>query len=208
MWVWEFVKGNADALTALFTFIGSIAVVIAMILAIPQLRVLRRNQQLESTLAFLRLMREGNEDREFVYKELPEDPKALSPLSETDRRKVERVIGSLNDVGLLLEEGAIPKKLFFGIYHTMIIRLCYKLQYYVEYHESLTGGRYGRRLERLKRRAELYHDIHPMHRKDPPIMVHSGKGKPVKVYETHKKQCFKGVMQKVIWFFRRHLHIY
>ncbi len=207
MWIWELIKSNAEALTALFTIIGSIAVVIAMILAIPQLTVLRRNQQIESTLTFLRLMRDGGEDRQFVYKELPGDPQALSRLSDTDRKKVERVIASLNDVGLLIEEGAVPKKLFFGVYHTMIIRLWYNLQHYVKYHETRIGGRYAKRLERLERRAKLYHDIHPMHRKTV-ILLDTGKGEPVKVYETHKKQHFKGVMQKVIWFFRRRLCIY
>lgn len=207
MGVWEFVQSNSEALTALFTIVGSTAVVFATILALPQLIVVRRNAQLESTLTFLKLMKEGSEDREFVYKELPVDIQALQQLSDQNRRRVEKVIVSLNDVGLLFEEVTIPKRLFFGVYHTMIIRLWYKLQHYAKYHETRIGGRYARRLERLDRRAKLYHDINPKHR-ETVIRLDTGKGEPVKVYETHKEQGLKGFVQEVIWFFRRCFGIY
>jgi len=207
MAIWTFISQNAQALIAVFSLIGSIAAAIALFFAIPHLKVIRKTQQMEGTLSFLELTRAGREDRKFVYTELPTDLAKIREMSEADCKRTEKVVASLNDVGLLLDQGAISKKAFFSVYHTMIIRLTYKLQPYIRYHESRIGGRYGRRLEKLARRAKLYHDIHPKHRKTV-ILLDSGGDTPDVVYKTGMGKGLGRLLRRKKWFFRRRLRLY
>lgn len=90
---------------------------------------------------------------------------ALQELSEAQMDLARRIINRLNDLGELVEDGFIPKDVFFGKYHLMILRCCHLVEPVRRHFEENTeGGNYGQRLLRLRYRAAIYNDIMPKHR--------------------------------------------
>lgn len=77
-------------------------------------------------------------------------------------RLARTTIGKLNDLGQLLEDGFLRRRVFMGKYHVMIIRLCYMLEpiRYV-WNED---GNYGQRMLRLRHMAVEYNSCIPKHR--------------------------------------------
>jgi hypothetical protein len=205
-----------DVITVICTVISTTAVAIGVALIIPQLRTIKRTYRLEAILRFLESMKEWRELRKFIYTKFPEVDRSInlnelekfySRLSEEYHEKAQLAIGHLNDLGLLLEKKIVPKREFFGIYHTTIIRLCHLLIPYARFHEIRIGGRYGRRLERLERRAKLYHDIYPRHRKTI-IKLYRGEQESKKIYSTVFYPGLKGVSQRLILLMRRIFQLY
>lgn len=90
---------------------------------------------------------------------------AFESLTEEQLQIARLVINRLNDLGQLLEDGFIPKEVFFGKYHLLIIRCCHLVEPVRRYFEDcVEGGNYGQRLLRLRHRAIIYNDIMPKHR--------------------------------------------
>lgn len=194
--------------TAIFAGIGTSVIVIGTIIALMNLRVISKNQHLASVREFTKDLTETAEDQKFVLQEFNFSLKDPNPLPSEIERKVQNVVDALNRIGLLMENGLLSSKLVFSICHTMIIRLWYKLEPYVQYHEVRIGGRYGRRLARLATRAKRYHDAKPQHRITK-IKIDPGPEKePFIIYETTIKQGLAGVEQKMIWSMKRFFSIY
>lgn len=192
--------------TAIFAGIGTLAVVIATFLAIPELKEMSRTGRLESTLAFIARIRSGRDAREFVYQSLPADVEGIACMTPEMRKEAEDAVNSLNEVGLLLEGKMIDRQLFLGLCHSMMIRCWYKLKPFAQYQEGRIGGRYARRIARLDRRAKLYHDIHPQHRTTS-IRLATG-GKSIVIYQTVTRTGLASLGQKLVWFVRRKLKWY
>lgn len=90
---------------------------------------------------------------------------ALRSLSSEQMDLAQRVINRLNDLGQWVEDGFIPKDIFFGKHHLLILRCCHLVEpVRRHFEESTEGGNYGQRLLRLRYRAAIYNDIMPKHR--------------------------------------------
>jgi len=90
---------------------------------------------------------------------------AFESLTDEQLQIARRVISRINDLGQLLEDGFIPKEVFFGKYHLLIIRCCHLVEPVRRYFEDrVEGGNYGQRLLRLRHRAIIYNNIMPKHR--------------------------------------------
>ncbi len=95
----------------------------------------------------------------------PEQQRLLEGLTLEQIDLARRIINRLNDLGQLLEDGFIPKDVFFGKYHVLVLRCCHLVEPARRRIEDETeGGNYGQRLLRLRHRATLYNDIYPKHR--------------------------------------------
>lgn len=208
--------GWKDLVVVVCTIVSTAAVAIGVALVIPQIRTIRRTYRLEAVLRFLELMREWRDLRKFIFREFPEaKPSAsleelidfYSTLPEEYHEKAQLAIAYLNDVGLLLEKKIVPKREIFGMYHTIIIRLCHLLIPYARVHEIQIGGRYGRRLDRLERRAKLYHDLSPWHRRTT-IKLYRGKQESKEIYRTAFQHGFKGILQRLTLLIRRIFQLY
>jgi hypothetical protein len=194
---------NADTLAVasiILSLLNTIAVFVSVLIAIPQLREIGRSGKLQSTIIFLAKIGESEKARAYVLR-LPSTERGLKSLSKEGEAKVRQAISALNEVGLLLENNIIDRKMFFGIYHADIIRLWYKIKPFAELEERRRGGHYARRLLRLDKRAKLYHDINPYHRKTV-IRYKTGKRSYI-IYETDVKKGLKGLVQRFAWFIRR-----
>jgi hypothetical protein len=89
---------------------------------------------------------------------------AYSNCSEELIEMYRNIVNNLNDIGVLVEEGFIPKSTFYGMYHISILRCIYLVETYRRTMELERGGNYGQRLLRLRHDAILYHKIIPKHR--------------------------------------------
>jgi hypothetical protein len=92
---------------------------------------------------------------------------ALASISGDQKDRAVRVIDRLNDIGQLLEDGFIDRRIVFGKYHVMIIQCCHVVEAVRQAEESRRGGNYGQRILRLRHRATIYNDIWPKHRAKP-----------------------------------------
>lgn len=93
-----------------------------------------------------------------------EQIKSLSQLNKEEIKLSKRVIGLLNDLGQLVEDGFIDRRVFLGKYHTMIIRLCHFLEAIRRQEEQIQGGSYGHRLLRMRHEAITFNTVCPKHR--------------------------------------------
>ena len=185
----------------------TLVIVIGTIIAVFNLRIIAKRQQLESVREFLKDLLDTSEDRKFVIRDFDFSLHS-PPLSEELEKKVRNVINLLNRIGLLIESNLLPPKIVFGLSHTLIIRCWYKLHDYITFQESRIGGRYGRRIERMALRAKLYQDINPYHRATK-IRIDLNHGRePTVIYETSINSGLKGLWQRIIWFLRRIFRVY
>jgi len=89
----------------------------------------------------------------------------LQSLSPDQLDVARRVINRLNDIGQLVEDGFIPKDVFYGKYHLLILRCCHLVEAVRrQFEEREEGGNYGQRLLRLRYQAARYNDVVPKHR--------------------------------------------
>lgn len=129
--------------------------------------------------------------------------KALNSLTEEQYELARKVIGKLNDLGELVEDGFIDYKVFLGKYHTMVIRLCHILEpIRRKIEEEGHGGSYGQRLLRMRHTAIIYNTISPKHRNvDLKITIQKNSKIIVSAIEG-------SLIQKLYWFFRRHFFFF
>ena len=100
---------------------------------------------------------------------------ALQSLDNETRNRLVRVIARLNDIGQLVEDGFISRRIFLGKYHVLIIQCCHMVEVVRRDEEKKRGGNYGHRLLRMRRWATAYNDIWPKHR-HVPVEITSGSG--------------------------------
>jgi hypothetical protein len=128
-----------------------------------------------------------------------EQTAALGSLSEDVRESAVRVIARLNDIGQLVEDGFINRRVFLGKYHVMIIQCCHLVEAIRRDEEEKRGGNYGHRLLRMRRWATTYNDICPKHR-DAPIEITSSSKRRI-VYKSPSPDAFR----LITWATRRWL---
>lgn len=102
----------------------------------------------------------------------PDQLSALRAVSDEVKQRARRVIEKLNDIGQLVEDGFVDKRVFFGKYHIMVIQCCHMVEAIRRQEEAARGGAYGQRLLRIRRRAIIYNDIWPKHRALPIKIAH------------------------------------
>ena len=102
---------------------------------------------------------------------------ALLSLDQEVRNRAVHVIARLNDIGQLVEDGFISRRVFLGKYHVLIIQCCHMVEVIRRDEEKKRGGNYGHRLLRMRHWATTYNDIWPKHR-NVPIEVTSGSEEP------------------------------
>jgi hypothetical protein len=131
---------------------------------------------------------------------IPEEQRRrVGALGEDQRELARRIIGRLNDIGQLIEDGLVDRSLFLGKYHVMLIQCCHLLEAVRRDEEIQRGGNYGQRLLRMRQWAISYNDIHPKHRAMP-ITITNGQHRRL-VYQSPAPS----VRQRVSWALRRWL---
>lgn len=192
--------------SVVFGGLSTLAVVIAVILAVPQLVHISRAGRLQSSLAFIQKIRDGRAARAIAFSMFPGEGTMTDSQFEEVREQMEEAINALNEIGALLEQKTVDKRAFFGYCHSMVIRTWYVVRPFAEYRERCLGGRYGRRVAQLDRRARLFHDVMPQHRAT--SLRISWRSKQMTVYRTTVKPGGAGVLQRVGWGIRRVLKLY
>jgi hypothetical protein len=97
----------------------------------------------------------------------PRQQAALVSTSDKLRERIRHVISRMNDIGQLVEDGFIDKRVFLGKYHVMVIQCCNMVEGIRRDEEAKHGGNYGQRLLRMRRWATNYNDSWPKHRAVP-----------------------------------------
>lgn len=135
------------------------------------------------------------------YNDLSKKQKSsLSKLTTEQLQLAYKVIGILNDLGQLVEDGFVDRRIFLGKYHTMIIRLCHFLEAIRRQVEKTNGGNYGHRLLRMRHEAIRFNKICPKHR-SMAINIVTPKG----VINIIPSQI-GSLWQRVYWNILRHLY--
>lgn len=195
-------KPIAFLLNNLTPIILSVGVPIALL----NLRTIARNQKLTAINRFNDELDETADDRRYIFQEFPLQDDYGS-LERKQYQHAMRVINLFNKTAYLMEKKILPAEAVLTLSHTVIIRSWYVLERFVKYHESRIGGRYGRRVERLAKRARRYHDIRPLQRSA--IRLDRGeKTLSVVVYETRLQRGVRGWLQRTGWCFRNMMKLY
>lgn len=123
--------------------------------------------------------------------------RALDGLSPEQLEIARHVIGRLNDIGELVEDGIIDRRVFLGKYHVMVIQCCHLVEAIRRRDEGERGGNYGQRLLRMRHWAIAYNDISPKHR-----------GVPITVTDGHTRRLVyrsptSGIWKRVGWTLKR-----
>jgi hypothetical protein len=132
----------------------------------------------------------------------PEQRSALDALPSETVELAKRVIGKLNDIGELVEDGFVRRQVFLGKYHVMIIQCCHLVEAIRRAEERRRGGNYGQRLLRMRQWATAYNDVWPKHR-DTSIDIACG-GQRKTIYKTPTPTMF----DRLRWTLRRWLSWY
>jgi len=142
---------------------------------------------------------EGERRRMFLTEE---QLQARNSLNDEQIHLSKKIIGKLNDLGQLAEDGFINYKVFLGKYHTMIIRLCHFLEpIRRKIEEEQHGGNYGQRLLRMRHTAITYNKISPKHRNvDIKIVTSNGSKIIVAAMEG-------SLIQRFFWYFQRYFFL-
>lgn len=197
---------TAENLNVLISLSSLIIVTIGIFIAIKNIKIIAKTQKLEVINSFLDELRENESAREFLFKEYK-----FVTLDKMDRKsicEVEKVINSLNRICLLLDNKLINAEIILGLCHTMIIRCEYKLRDYIKDKEKAIGGRYGRRIIRLTKKAKNFQDSYKNHRSNP-VKIHKIGTNPIIVYKTIIGNSFKEKLSNhLVWFWRRLWKIY
>ena len=128
---------------------------------------------------------------------------ALKSLNSGQLEIARRTINRLNDLGQLVEDGFIPKDVFFGKYHLLILRCCHLLEpVRRQFEERSEGGNYGQKLLRLRYQAAKYNNLIPKHREVNIYITNQTSRKLI--YSSPKPTPWR----RVIWSFKRLTHRY
>jgi hypothetical protein len=96
-----------------------------------------------------------------------EQEATLRSIGHEQRECAKRIIARLNDIGQLVEDGFIDRRIFLGKYHVMAIQCCHMVEAIRRDEELRRGGNYGQRLLRMRHWASIYNDVWPKHRAVP-----------------------------------------
>lgn len=195
-----------DMLELILSAINTLIILIGVPIAIINLVAITRTHHLQAVSQFMQDLAATADDRRFIYREFC-FAESTKPISAEAKTRADNVINFLNRVGLLIENRLLSPEMVLSICHTVIIRCWYKIGDYVRYQESLLGGRYGRRLERLVERAKAFHDIRP-HQRWHPVLLDDGSGRPMIIYQTEVENGCGVIKQRFVWFIKRILRIY
>ena len=197
---------SKESWTLLCTGLGTAIVLIGVPIAVINLKLIRRTFQLEAVSRFMDELTETSDERRYVYTKFKREAD-FSRLDLESVNKVERVINTLNKIGLLIENDMLSPELVLSISHTVIIRCWYKIELYIKYREGVLGGRYGKRIERLYARACRFHDIRP-HQRINPIKIDCESGENIIIYRTTVFDGTRGLLQDTSWGIRRLFRLY
>ena len=119
----------AEGFSGLLSFvmgIGALLAIIAVFVAIFQLKESLRTRRMEIAMTFFELFgcEESRQEREHVLKKLP-DPKDMT---QEDWEKSWNVLAKLSRAGILLYYGFVDERLVLHTYHGMFIMLWDKLR--------------------------------------------------------------------------------
>jgi len=129
----------------------------------------------------------------------PKQVTALHSVSSGLRERAKVVIARLNDIGQLVEDGFVDRRVFLGKYHVMVIQCSHIVEAIRRDEESKRGGNYGQRLLRMRHWAVTYNDICPKHRNSP-IEITDGSKRRV-IYKSPSPT----VIHSLVWMARRWL---
>lgn len=132
----------------------------------------------------------------------PEQKSAMDALPPEIFDLAKRVIGPLNDIGELIEDGFVRRETFLGKYHVMTIQCCHLVEAIRRVEERRRGGNYGQRLLRMRQWATTYNDVWPKHR-DTPIEITCGRERKT-IYKTPTPTA----LGMLLWSMRRWLSWY
>lgn len=175
-------------------------ILVGAIVALRNLKVISKAHKINAIDKFTEDLSRVENDRQYLYQEFQFDEKQ-TVLKDKDQR-VNNIINSLNRISLLIDNKLLSAEVVFALCHTMIIRCEFKLRQYIEFQESQIGGRYGRRVLRLARKAKLYHDSHP-HQRANVIKLYTGK-ESIVIYKTEMQTGFLTKKAQLFeWWLRR-----
>lgn len=182
----------------------AIVIVFGIPIALYNIRAIARGNRMQSTSHFLDYLEATRDERRHLYQNCNfSNPKETS---EEDEICAKSIIDSFNRIAVLIENDMLDPELVFSTCHTVVIRCWYRLEPYARYQETLIGGRYARRVERLFERAKKFHDIRP-HQRIHPIRISFG-DQSIIVYETFLKTGIRGFLQRITWSIRYFMRIY
>lgn len=161
------------------TFVAGCVVVVGLLFARRDLRAVVATQRFTGAQAFYDMLDRSKDARKFVYNKMTRDPAHFVTLSAEERQQAEDAVNFLNRVSYLLKNRVVPHDLVFQMTHSMLIRLGYQLQPFIEWRESQLGARWGRPAIALAERALRYHKINPLHREKSIYLERSGEVIPV-----------------------------
>ena len=105
---------------AVFAGLSFVTLLIGTVLAIRNLNIIRGTHELEAYNKFIEELDSTADDRRFVYRY--HFPEKLEDIPIEDLRRLEKVVNSLNRIGLLMEAGILPPGLVFETAYPTIIR--------------------------------------------------------------------------------------
>lgn len=144
-----------------------------------------------------------------------EQADALRSIDGTTKECARRVIARFNDIGQLIEDGFVNRRVFLGKYHVMVIQCCHLIEAIRREEEAHRGGNYGQRLLRMRHWATTYNDAWPKHRKAP-IEITTTPSSRLVLKEAAPKVIRREIYRSpspdvgklVKWFFRRQFSYY
>lgn len=104
-----------------------------------------------------------------------EQKRLIQEMDDVVRDSARRIIGKLNDIGQLIEDGYLSRRVVLGKYHALFIQCCHMVEAVRREEERRRGGNYGQRLLRMRLWATRYNDMHPKHRQ-----------KPIRIWNQHE----------------------
>jgi len=188
-----------------FVALQTLVFIIGAILALRNLKIISKTHKLGAIEKFINDLSKFEKDREFLYQKFNFDVTKL--LSNEEERRIKNVINSINRISMLIDNNLISAEIVFAMCHTMLIRSEYRLSPYIINKESQLGGRYGRRIIKLAKRAKQYHDSNSHHRISC-IKLHNGTTN-IEIYKTEFQAGFLTKRaQKLEWWMRNNFGWY
>jgi hypothetical protein len=185
----------------LISLISLVVVVIGIIIAVKNLKIIAKSQRLEVIDKFINELQSNEVARKFLFKEFRFV--SIDSMDEKSICEVEKVINSLNRICLLIDNKLIDAEIIFGLCHTMIVRCEYQLREYIRQKEESIGGRYGRRITKLTERAKKFHDSYKNHRCNP-IKINKVGFDSIIIYTTFIGNSFEEKLNNQLeWLWRR-----
>jgi hypothetical protein len=165
-------------------------------------------------------VRGSERDQTRVAEITSEQKAALRAMSDEIREKAIRVIDRLNDIGQLVEDGFVDRRVVLGKYHVMIIQSCCMVEAVRRQEERQRGGNYGQRILRMRKWATMYNDVWPKHRamgikiaqhQAARVLLETGVEAPVDLSSVQRTIYLSPkptILRRIAWVIRRWLSWY